>query len=271
MSRQVINWMFSVALALVATVAAAGEAWSFWPQQIEAGEWIVTVYQPQTDSFEQDRLESRAAVSVKRADGSGEPVFGAVWLSSRVEVDRDARLMSVRSLEVPQVRFADSEREDRDALAKLLETEIPKWNLTFDLDRFIVEFGDSTGSTTTPGLKNDPPEFVYAHEPSVLLLFDGEPRTEPLDGADGLESVVNTPLPVVRETGGSSFYLFGGEDYWYAAPDPEGPWQPTDRVPAKVRKLMESVEAPEDFEVDAERVAPPKIVVATDRADRHGG
>ncbi len=245
----------------------AGEAQSTWPKQIEAGQWIVTMYQPQTDSFDGDTLEGRAAVSVKRVDGTGEPVFGAVWLSARLNIDREDRVATIRGLKVPEVRFADSREEDREALANLLEAEIPKWELTIDLDQLVADLGEDAEYSTTPGLKSDPPVFIHSSEPAVLLVYDGEPKTEAIPGTEGFERVVNTPFPVVRRQGGKTFYLFGGEEYWYASSDPKGPWAVTTSVPQAIRELMKEVESPEEFQQDAQsgqKVPPPKILVATE-------
>ncbi len=209
---------------------------------------------PQTDSFEGNALESRAAVSIKRADGTREPVFGSVWLSTRLDIDREARVVWIRDLKVPEVRFADSKKEDRDALAKLIETEAPNWELT--LDRLIADLSGEAEYATTPGIKHAAPLFVHSAEPAVLLVYDGEPRTEIIPGAEGFERVVNTPFPVVRETGGRMFYLFGGEEYWYGALAPKGPWNITGLAPKSIRDLMKDVESSEEFNRPHKAVAP---------------
>ena len=76
-----------------------------WPRVLEADEGTVTMYQPQVESFEGDVLEGRAAVSVKMAGEGVAPIFGAVWLTARVDTDRDERLVTVREVEVSQTRF----------------------------------------------------------------------------------------------------------------------------------------------------------------------
>ncbi len=193
--------LMGLVLLVLASATLADEPLITWPQELQAGSWVVTMYQPQIDSFEGNNLEARAAVSVKRADGTGQPEFGAVWISAKVDVDREARLVSVREVRIPEVRFADSREEDRAALSRLLETEMPKWEIELDLDQVIADLGGDAEYATTPGLKSDPPVFIYSTEPAVLLIYDGEPKTEAMIGAEGFESVVNTPFPVVRQKG----------------------------------------------------------------------
>ena len=50
----------------------------------------VTIFQPQMEDFQENQLTARAAVAVTPANQQ-EPVFGAIWLQSRVETDRSAR------------------------------------------------------------------------------------------------------------------------------------------------------------------------------------
>jgi len=246
---------------IVARAAAQGEP-AGWPRAIESQGYVVTIYQPQTDRYEGDLLEGRAAVSVRRADG-GEPVFGAVWFSARLAVDREERLVRVRQLTVPEVRFPDATDEQRQQLSRLIEEEAPTWDVTIDLDRLVADLDDGPTGATTPGLKHEPPTFVYSSEPAVLLLYDGEPVVQDVGGDTGLERVVNTPYPVVREKGGKTYYLFGGGDLWYSAGDPLGPWTVTGTVPAALKRVADGAETTEPL-VEADGAAPPMIVTATE-------
>ena len=59
-----------------------------WPKRFEHPKGTVVMYQPQLESFKDDQLTARAAVSVKTKEMKA-PVFGALWLSGRVLTDRD--------------------------------------------------------------------------------------------------------------------------------------------------------------------------------------
>ena len=80
-------------------------------------------------------FEARAAVSVKEGDAA--PVFGAVWITGRFEVDRDARMVSFYDIKIPTVAFPEGSEEHQKQLAAFLEREIPKWDLEVELDRVI--------------------------------------------------------------------------------------------------------------------------------------
>ncbi len=247
----------------VAVAARAQDAVPAWPRSITSGAWVVTIYQPQADTYEGDRLEGRAAVSVRRTDGSGEPIFGAVWFAARLDINRQERMAYVRELTVPEVRFADSTEEQRRRLTDLLESEMPKWNLSIDLDRLVADLDAGEADALTAGLRHDPPRFVHSIEPAVLVLFDGKPTVADLEGSVGLERVVNTPYPVVRQKSGATFYLFGGNTLWYSAADPLGPWSVTKSVPAPVQRIADGIETAKK-ETAPSDARSPRIITATE-------
>ena len=90
-----------------------------WPRQIDAPEATVIMYQPQVEVFTGHELTARAAVSVTR-QGTTEPVFGAVWVVAQMETDRDDRMVTVRSVDVTNVRFANATEDQEQRLAALV-------------------------------------------------------------------------------------------------------------------------------------------------------
>ena len=81
-----------------------------WPKKIEKDGTTLVIYQPQIESFTENRLESRAAVSVTNQETTT-PVFGAMWFDCKVSTDRDARTVLLLDMEVTAVRFPDVEEE----------------------------------------------------------------------------------------------------------------------------------------------------------------
>ena len=63
---------------------------------------MIVMYQPQLESFDDNKLTARAAVSVTRT-GQTEPVFGAVWLNARVSTDRDSRVVTLLDVDIADV------------------------------------------------------------------------------------------------------------------------------------------------------------------------
>ena len=94
-----------------------------WPRVMDAKDATVTMYQPQIDSWQENDFEARAAVSVK--EGEGAPIFGAVWISGRFEVDTDTRMVTLNDITIPSVAFPEAPEERQQQLKDFLEREIP--------------------------------------------------------------------------------------------------------------------------------------------------
>jgi len=236
-----------------------------WPRKLDFDGGAVVIYQPQVESLTENHIESRAAVSVTTT-ANPEPVFGAVWLTADLQIDRDQRQVAFTDIRVPRVRFVDASDEDKEKLARYLEREIPKWGLVMDLDRLIPELElAEQDAADEAGLKHDPPKIVVVSEPTTLVVIDGEPRlqavTSPKDAVKKkIERVVNTPVLLVHYPKKKTFYLAGGGDLWYAASEILGPFAPVTKVPKAVRLLVEEGESEEDETTDGE---PPNVIVAT--------
>jgi len=255
-----------VALAGIGSILSAEEA-SDWPKQISHRGATIVIYQPQVDSFLSDELGSRAAVSVK-TEKIEEPVFGAVWMTSRVTTDRDTRMVEILDTTIDRVRFPDAKPEREQQLADLLESEIPTWELSFSLDRLLagLELAERE-QIAADQLKTAPPKIIVMDHPAVLVTLDGEPELRRVDDSE-LMQVVNTPFLIVLEPKQNRYYLDGGE-IWYIADSATGPWQETEKVPKEIKALS----PPEDAEQEpADEEAPrdsrtPEIVVETGAAE----
>ncbi len=244
-----------------------------WPQEILTKEGKVLVYQPQLESLEGDTLTGRAAISF--APTGGDPTFGAFWFEAKLRTDRDSRTYTLEKIKVPGVKFSEPDPENAEKTARLLEKEIPKWNIHGSLDTILpaLELAKKE-QTAVERFRTDPPKIVFRTHPSVLLLYDGKPRVRAVDGTN-LKRAENTPFFVVRDATGP-WYLSLGE-FWYSAPDPAGTWKAGANPPASVRKLQATVAAKAEEKGGGqktekkaspakgeEKPVPPEVVVATE-------
>ena len=65
----------------------------------------------QTESYDGNKIDARAAFSVEVSD---KPIFGAMWLTSRVETDKDLRLVVFDQLTVEEVKFPEEDQSKLD-------------------------------------------------------------------------------------------------------------------------------------------------------------
>ncbi|MBS1244822.1 MAG: hypothetical protein H6R41_1359, partial [Deltaproteobacteria bacterium] len=244
-----------------------------WPQEILTKDGKVLVYQPQLESMEGDTLTGRAAISFTPI--GGEPTFGAFWFEGKLRTNRDTRTYTLEKIKVPNVKFPELEPEKGEKTARLLESEIPKWNIHGSLDSILPALEMATKEQSAVAqLRTDPPKIVFRTRSSVLLLYDGKPRVRPVDGTS-LKRAENTPFFVVQDAAGR-WYLSLGE-FWYSAPEPDGTWKAGANPPASVRNLQAKEAAraegkgggptvkKEATPVPAgEKPLPPEIVVATE-------
>ena len=57
----------------------------------------------------------RAAISVK-TNADAAPVFGAIWIETKIDTDRDARTSVIRDIDITDIRFADATEDQKDSL-----------------------------------------------------------------------------------------------------------------------------------------------------------
>ena len=77
--------VLALILAFGSQAVVAQESKDRWPKRFEHPKGTVVMYQPQLEDFKDDKLTSRAAVSVKTKEMKA-PVFGAVWLAAQAIV-----------------------------------------------------------------------------------------------------------------------------------------------------------------------------------------
>jgi hypothetical protein len=253
--------IFAALLITFGAVSAAQD----WPREIETAKGKVVIYQPQLESFTGDKLAARAAVSVTPT-GEAAPVFGAVWVECRVSTDYDERLVKLLDVKVTNAKFPDAEPEHIKELSRLLESEIPGWDMDISLDGLLagLEAVDMEKAAAEK-INTVPPRIIYASEPTVLVLIDGYPITQNVQDSK-LKYVANTPFFIVQNPSDGMYYLKGG-DFWYSTKDVTGGWQHTENVPKDIVELAEK-SAPDEEEPDTSFVdSPPAIIVSTEPAE----
>jgi hypothetical protein len=258
-------FVLSILFVSIPTPSQAADRDLGWPREVTAENAKILMYQPQIESFKGDILSGRAAVSVTMKD-SVNPVFGVVWMDSKVSVDKDARTVDILEITVTNVRFPNATEENEKSLSALLEKDIPTWDLTLSLDRLLVslELVDKE-SNASKNLKNDPPIIIYETTASLLITIDGDPILQDIENTS-LKSVVNTPFFLLYDTKGKKYYLKGGSIMW-AANDLKGEWKTTTNPPKEVVELAKQYDEQinEDQEgLDMLKEEIPKIIVATE-------
>jgi hypothetical protein len=242
-----------------------------WPREIDTMNHTIVLFQPQLESFQANDLKARAAFSVAKKEDGAAPVFGVVWLTARVETDRDTRMVDVLDVTVDNVRLPEITEDEERLLGNLFEHELPSWDLSISLDRILTALElIEREQEFAEGLSMDPPVILFSQTPTVLVTIDGEPILQDIEGSGSqLRRVINTAFTIVSDPESSAYYLYAGDDSWYRAGSLEGDWTLTQDVPTQVAQLTPPPEESEEDEElaegeDAEPGPPPDIIVATE-------
>ncbi|HEY1683321.1 MAG TPA: hypothetical protein VGG19_01040 [Tepidisphaeraceae bacterium] len=214
------------------------EAASRWPIQIDTPDGQLTIYQPQPTKFEGDQLSGRAAVSLLKA-GSNDPVFGAIWMTSRVDTDRVARTVSILDTQVTRVKFPEGITITPESLTSELGTVLPAHQMGLSLDQLLAMVEEvQHEQQSTAQITNAPPKIIFQTHPTVVLQYDGDPRFSQATNSP-LQRAENTPFFVVEDTASNTYFLKGA-GRWFSARNPMGPFQMTGSVPEAVSSLADS-------------------------------
>jgi hypothetical protein len=83
--------------------------------------------------------------------------------------------------------------------------------LEFSLDRLLVSLEELEESRSVPeDLTHTPPEVIFASDPAVLIMIDGDSILQPVQGS-ALMRVVNTPYSILLASG--RYCLYAGAKY----------------------------------------------------------
>ncbi len=244
-------------LVLLAAAAARADE-TRWPREFDSPAGSFVIYQPQPEELTGDVLTGRAAFSLRKsADQS--PAFGVLWYSEEIQVDRDSSTVTARSLDVTKVRLPGITPEDADRYETLVEGQSASWDLSGSLEDLQAGLAAAAEErASVAGLDNAPPKILFHARRAILVVYDGPPVLEPIEGSQ-LQRAANTPYAVVYDARAKSYYL-NGANLWYQAKNPLGPWAAIQHPPDMVRDAV----PPDTSSYDQVGGPPPEVLTATE-------
>jgi hypothetical protein len=252
-------------LALLFILVSLQQATAQWPRDINAKSGaVITIYQPQPEKMTGTRIDGRAAFSVAEKPGD-DLIFGVFWYAATMATDRDQRTVSLESIEIQDVKLPGIDDTAKiEKLTLLLETEIPTWGLTTTIDEIAATI-ELEQTYVSEDLNNDPPRILYAAEPTILVLMDGEPVVKD-DAELKMKRVINSPFLIVQNPADGRYYLYGGR-YWYSSASPAKDYQPSKSLPKAISSLDQQLKKQQAEKVVQTGADPPAVVVSTEPAE----
>jgi hypothetical protein len=227
-----------------------------WPQEVDAKEGTIVVYQPQPETLKGNTLTGRSAMSLELKNGK-DPIFGAFWFTARLDSQGGDSVL-VRDLKVTKVSWPDSKDAEEQRFTRIVEDAIPSAGFEISRERLAASLSTAeVEQKSLEQLKHDPPRIIFDEQLAVLLSYDGKPRFKPVENSQ-YERALNTPMLVARHTRTKTCYLSSGS-LWYEAKDPLGPWKVTKSPPADLVAIV-----PRQEDAGPAPAVAPIILVATE-------
>jgi hypothetical protein len=265
MNRLLLNTFY--ALLMVAGLSPVLAQDNDWPRTLPLEQGMVTIYSLQVDQMNGDVIHFRAALAYRETSNS-EPVFGAGWFESRVEIDQSARIVHPTDLKVIETRFPAGTDDVQSGLSAVLAQRSPEWNLDFSLDELEASLkATEAEANAVEKLNTAPPRIVYRDHPALLVSIDGEPVLRAIENSS-YKAVINTPYPLISD--GRHYYLNVARGVWYKAGEATGPYRFEANPPVDVAAMVDADAQEAADEQPAEAITAanaPEIVVSTEPAE----
>ena len=210
-----------------------------WPRTFTQGADTFTIYQPQVDKWDGNRIYLYSAVEVKNATAKSSN-YGVAWFDARTEVDKLNRSVTLDQVQLTKVNFP-AEPSKNAELTQLLNAKLPNVTKVVSLDGLTAAAEANGEPIKTVDVKNDPPQIIFSTKKSVLVLIDGPAQLRAIEGTQ-LQRVINTRAILLFETDKKLYYL-RVSDWWLQAPQLEGPWTYAKKLPDDMKKAEEYVVA----------------------------
>ena len=241
-----------------------------WPREFDHGGAHFVVYQPQVETWNNNRLAARAAVAATRS-GQTAPIYGIVSLSARTSVDKETRTVLLDDTNLTAATFPAAVSRQSE-LADAVRQSMPDWPRTISLDRLLADLAitQAQAGSESVELNNQPPRIIFSRVPAALVLIDGEPVFRPVAGTP-YTRVINTPAILLFDPQANRFYLDGFE-WWMTAASLNGPWTvetapPLDLAEAKAIALEGEEKDPHAHPQDQPQMPPAVVYVSTTPAE----
>jgi len=238
--------------------ALAKAADTDWPRQFDTSSGSFVIYQPQPEDLRGDILYSRAAFSLRKTRDAS-PVFGVLWYTEHISIDRDSSTVMARAFDVTKVRLPGITPEEASRYESQVETEAAGWDLSGSVEELKAGLSAAEREReSVAGLVNAPPKIVFHERRAILVVYDGAPDFDTIEGSELLRAV-NTPYAVVFDPRDRSYYL-NGANLWYRASNALGPWSNIGAPPSGIRAVV----PPDTTASDQLDGPPPDVLTATE-------
>jgi hypothetical protein len=208
-----------------------------WPRTITSGTKTLTVYEPQAERWDDNKLWATSAVVVKDTSAA-RSLYGVLRLTAHTDVDKTQQLVSLHDVEITRADFPGDPNQ-AGAYKKIIDDA--------GVLTSVLSMGRLQASLKTTEVARDPsrkvvenptPKIIVSSAPSVLVLVDGQPKLRPLAGTT-LSRVINTHALMLSD--GRIYYLYVANG-WLQSTTLEGAWAAATSPHPELDRAKEVVE-----------------------------
>ena len=217
-----------------------------WPAQFSEDNQSFTVYPPELDRWEGDRLQGRAAVSVL-SSGDAKPQYGVADITARVQVDPATQVATARDISITRISFPTAVQEAA-RYREVLQAHLAAvtWRLPADQLRGQVAVERTARASHRQPVRNDPPTVLFSDRPALLVPIDGPPVLKEMVGL-GVKRVLNTRALILQDRDSDRYFL-SVAGRWMESRTLDGPWSDAQIRPSALDEAKQQAQA--DGEVD---------------------
>jgi hypothetical protein len=207
-----------------------------WPRDVSISNAALLVYQPQVNSWVDNKIDLRAAMAIKPT-GATEETFGVVFVTARTQVDKVSRMVVFENMQITKLDFPTL--PDHGAMYRAeLQARLTSDVRTISLDRLQASLAAAGIKPPTVAVNNAPPQVIVSYSPAILVPIDGAPVMKPVPNHSLVQRVINTRALILQGGLGNNFYIHV-YDGWLTSSTINGPWTQATLGPFQAKAASE--------------------------------
>lgn len=238
-----VAMLLDLAVAASATLPAAAPSPApagSWPRQINLSNAVVLIYQPQVNSWTDNRLDFRSALAIK-PKGAEREAFGVIFATARTNVDKATHRVALDKLQITKSDFPTLPDHGA-AYAAELQKLFAQGVRTISLDRLKQSPALAASVPPAAAVQSNVPKVIVSNSPAILVPIDGPPEARPIPNNAVFQRVINTRALILQRVVEKDYFIhvFDG---WLMSPSIQGPWTLPFIPPAGLNAVAKTINA----------------------------
>jgi hypothetical protein len=207
-----------------------------WPRDVSISNAALLIYQPQVNSWVDNKIDLRAAMAIKPT-GATEETFGVVFVTARTQVDKVSRMVVFENMQITKLDFPTL--PDHGAMYRAeLQKRLTSDARSISLDRLEASLAAAGIKLAPVEVANLPPQVIISYSPAILVPIDGAPVLKPVPNHSLVQRVINTRALILQGGLGNNFYIHV-YDGWLTSSTIDGPWTQAALGPVQAKAASE--------------------------------